>query len=325
MKTTRHSSEPGMLLDIASYARRGPGHRDRLSSDEIALIRRTVTRTPEVMVKVLTHGGKNLSAIHAHVAYLNRQGDLEVETDMGERLAGEGAEKRLLADWDLDLQEHRRRTQMRPRRDRTPPKLVHKILFSMPPGTPPLKVLVAVKRFAREEFGARHRYAMVLHTDEPHPHVHMVVKAVSEQGERLNIRKATLRRWRVDFAEQLRVLGVAANATERAVRGVNQPRWRDAIYRADLRNGSSVIRGKEVSLQRENRVRETGRPTLLRTRQDVEGGWLAVAELLNMNGTGEIAQRVLRFVEQMPRPRTDLEWLGERARDRARERAPMTR
>jgi hypothetical protein len=45
------------LLDIASYARRGPGRRDRLSQDEIELIRRTVRRTPEVMVKVLSRGG----------------------------------------------------------------------------------------------------------------------------------------------------------------------------------------------------------------------------------------------------------------------------
>ena len=43
--------------------------------------------------------------------------------------------------------------------------------------TPPNKVLEAVKDFAREEFAHKHRYAMVLHTDEPHPHVHMVVKA----------------------------------------------------------------------------------------------------------------------------------------------------
>jgi len=49
----------------------------------------------------------------------------------------------------------------------------------MPAGTPPNKVLAAVKNFAREEFGLKHRYAMVLHTDEPHPHVHMVVKAMS--------------------------------------------------------------------------------------------------------------------------------------------------
>ena len=58
-------------------------------------------------------------------------------------------------------------------------------MFSMPPGTPPDKVLAAVKNFAREEFGLKHRYAMVLHTDEPHPHVHMVVKAMSERGVRL--------------------------------------------------------------------------------------------------------------------------------------------
>src|SRR6185436_21166985 len=99
------------------------------------------------------------------------------------------------------------------------PRLVHKLMFSMPAGTQPDRVLAAVRNFATEEFALQHRYAMVLHTDEPHPHVHMVVKAVSEQGERLNIRKDTLRRWRSEFAEHLRRLGVAANVTERAVRG----------------------------------------------------------------------------------------------------------
>jgi hypothetical protein len=58
---------------------------------------------------------------------------------------------------------------------------------------------------------------MALHTDQGHHHVHMVVKAVSEQGIRLNIRKATLREWRRDFAQYLRDVGIEANATERAV------------------------------------------------------------------------------------------------------------
>jgi hypothetical protein len=40
-------------------------------------------------------------------------------------------------------------------------------MFSMPAGTPPEKVLTAVQNFAREEFALKHRYAMVLHTDEP--------------------------------------------------------------------------------------------------------------------------------------------------------------
>ncbi len=53
-------------------------------------------------------------------------------------------------------------------------------MFSMPAGTPPQKMLEAVKNFAREEFALTHRYAMVLHTDEPNPHVHVVVRAVSD-------------------------------------------------------------------------------------------------------------------------------------------------
>jgi hypothetical protein len=56
-----------MLLDIASYARRGPGRRDQLSPAEIEVIARTVHRTPEVMVKVLKRGGQNLGAVARHL------------------------------------------------------------------------------------------------------------------------------------------------------------------------------------------------------------------------------------------------------------------
>src|SRR3984957_14811887 len=222
------------LLDVASYARRGPGHRDRLSPAEVQQITRTVRRTPEVMVKVLSRGGQDLGAVRRHLDYLRLRddGELELETDDGERLSGEGVSKDLLQDWDLDLEEHRRRSDLDARRSRSP-KLVHKLIFSMPAGTPPKKVLEAVKNFAREEFGLKHRYTMVLHTDEPHPHVHIVVKAVSEQGVRLNIKKATLRRWRSEFARNLRLLGVKANATERAVRGQSRSAKRDGIYRAE--------------------------------------------------------------------------------------------
>src|SRR6202034_1360847 len=153
MKTTRHSSEPGMLLDIASYARRGPGHRDRLSPAEVQQIALTVRRTPEVMVKVLSRGGQDLGAVRRHIDYLRlrEDGELELETDDGQRLSGDGVSKDLLKDWDLDLQEHRRQSDLDARRSRSP-KLVHKLMFSMPAGTSPEKVLTAVKTFAREEF-----------------------------------------------------------------------------------------------------------------------------------------------------------------------------
>jgi relaxase-like protein len=40
------------------------------------------------------------------------------------------------------------------------------------------RLLPAIKTLTPEEFGLKCRYAMVLHTDEPHPHVHLVVKAI---------------------------------------------------------------------------------------------------------------------------------------------------
>jgi hypothetical protein len=315
----RHKGEPSMLLDIASYARRGPGRRDRLSPAEIELIARTVNRTPEVMVKVLTRGGQDLRAVRRHLSYLNRGGELELETDDGDRLAGKGIEKDLLDDWDLDLEEHRRRADLGPRTDRRPPKLVHKIVFSMPPGTPPEKVLAAVKNFAREEFALKHRYAFVLHTDEPHPHVHMAVKAVSEQGVRLHIRKATLGRWRSDFAGHLRSLDVPANATERRFRGETTSRKHDAIYRAHQRGQSSHMRERVESVASElmnsKSSHSLGSPQVRERRASMISGWRAVEELLRKQEQPQLADQVARYVVQLPPARTEQEWIASRLRE----------
>jgi len=311
------------LLDIASYARRGPGRRDHLSHEEKELIERTARRTPEVMVKVLSRGGQDLKAIGRHLGYLNRGGDVDIETDDGQRLSGKGIEKELLEDWDLDLEEHRRKADLESWSTRPPPKLVHKLMFSMPAGTPPDKVMGAVKSFAREEFGLRHRYAMVLHTDEPHPHVHMVVKAVSEQGIRLNIRKATLREWRRGFARHLRALGVAANATDRGVRGASQSPKLDGIYRAEQRGESrhSLARAEAVAaeLLKGNLRVETGKARLLETRREVERGWWAVSDILVTDGRPELAAQVRRFSAEMPPPRTEREATAEVVRRQAGE------
>src|ERR1700724_1389988 len=118
---------PRPLLDIAPYARRGPGRRDHLSQDEIELITRTVRRTPEVMVKVLSRGGQDLKAVGCHLGYLSRGGEGEIEPDDGQHLLGKGVEKELLEDWDLDLEEHRHKADLESRSSRPPPKLVHKL------------------------------------------------------------------------------------------------------------------------------------------------------------------------------------------------------
>lgn len=312
------------LFDLVSYARRGPGRRDHLSPGEIAQVARTVRRTPEVMVKVLSRGGQDLKAVGRHLDYLRLrdEGELGLETDDGQRLTGDNATQELVESWDLDLEKHRRRSELDARGGGST-KLVHKLLFSMPAGTPPGKVLAAVKNFAREEFGLKHRYAMVLHTDEPHPHVHMVVKAVSEQGVRLHIRKATLRKWRTEFARHLRELGVAANATPRYVRGETGLRKPDGIYRASLRGESTHMRERAEAVaqevaQRKLRI-EPGKASLVGTRNEVQRAWLAVGDILIRDRQPELAAHVRRFSDVMLPPKTEKEWIAEKMAASARD------
>lgn len=309
------------LLDIGSYARRGPGRRDRLSSEELALIGRTVRHTPEVMVKVLSKDSNNLRSVARHLNYIGRRGDLALETDDGAHIQGQDAGQRLVEDWDLDLDQDRRDTRLSAGPGRAP-KLVHKIMLSMPPGTSAQGVLEAARNFAREEFALKHRYALVLHTDEPHPHVHLVIKAVSEQGERLNIRKATLRDWRQQFARHLRDQGIAANATERPVRGESRTYKLDGIYRATRRGDSTHSRARveSVSVELLNGVLRTepGKTKISNTRTKIERGWIVVSDILKQQGHHDLANQALRFIQQMPPARTEKECIADDLNRRTR-------
>jgi len=194
------------------------------------------------------------------------------------------------------------------------PKLVHKLILSMPPGTPPDRLVKAARGFLREEFALKHRYAFALHTDEPHPHVHAVIKAISEQGERLHIKKATLRQWRSEFARHLRAQGVAANATERAVRGQTKSRKLDGIYRAERRGTSRRTRENVQAVAAEltsGRLSPgSGKSTLVRSRQQIVEGWAAVSELLMQQGQPELGAHVRKFIGETAPPRTEREQIG---------------
>ena len=306
-------------FDLFSYGRRGPGRRDHLSPAQIEQIARTATRTPEVMVKVLPKGATSLAAVSKHIDYVGRNGELELETDDGRTLQGADVGNELLQDWDLDLDEYRRKSGLNAGLGKPPPRLVHKLVFSMPPGTAPGKVLTAVQNFCREEFALKHRYVLGLHTDELHPHVHVVLKAVSEQGQRLHIRKATLREWRLGFAEHLRAVGIAANATPRVFRGITTPRKPDSIHRAWMRGESTHMRKRAEEAARDllagHRGVDPEKTNLLRTRSEVEHGWRAVGEMLVDADRPWLATKVSQFVEQLPPAKTERGWHAARILD----------
>jgi hypothetical protein len=316
-------------LDIATYARRGPTAIGRLTPAQREQVARTVGRVPEVMVKV-SGGGRSADGVAAHLKYIDRRGQLPIETDDGERLQGRGVEKRLLKDWGLDLDAAESHTAYSGVPGRRPAKLVHNVVLSMPAGTPPAKLLAAARDFAREQFALKQRYATVLHTDQGHPHVHLVIRAVSEQGVRLNIRKATLREWRHEFARHLREHGVAANATDRLIRGATKSRKTDSIHRAMLRGDSSHFRDRIAivagDLRRGALTVEPGKAKLIETRSAIEQAWQAIGSILARDGHQGLANQVKGFLAGLPPVRTEREEVAAAllARIQARENAPPT-
>jgi hypothetical protein len=225
----------------------------------------------EVLVKI-SGGGRDADGVQAHFEYIDRHGKLDIETDHGEVLQGKTAATELINDWALDYGavpgSPHSRSKVGPDGKRRQPRQAFNIVLSMPAGTPPQKVLRAVKKFAREEFAHQHRYAMALHSEEKgkhgmHPHVHLVVKAEHEyDSSRLNPRKADLQRWRERFAEYLTDLGVAATATRREDRGFVRMNKKTPIYRAALRKP----KGAEASGKPETLNTEAGDSVFMRSK-----------------------------------------------------------
>ena len=319
---------PGDPLQIESLGRKGPTAPLRLGAEEIAQVSRTVRRVPEVVVKV-SGGGRDAAAVRAHIGYIDRHGKLPIETDVGEQLQGRASDRDLIQDWNLDALPATPRGGSQSAAPAGRPKAVHNIVLSMPAKVPPEKVLAAAQEFAREQFALKHRYAMVLHTDTKHPHVHLVVKGEREDGSaRLNIYKATLRQWREAFAQALRNQGVEANATPAALRGRPASRLKDPILRAQRRSksattaegssGSTFLKTKVGSVMAglawgDRAMLSRGLVTLKATRSAVLADWNAKAEALAKQGKEALANEVRAFARSLPALATDAQRIAAAA------------
>jgi hypothetical protein len=295
----------------------------------------------EVMVKV-TGGGRDAGGVAAHMAYIDRHGKLELETDQREVLQGKGVAQALVRDWGLDYGEAPGAPHSRRKRDpgeagelHQGPKQAFNLILSMPPGTDPQKVLLAAKKFARENFAHQHRYAMALHDESvhgKHPHVHLVVKAEHEYGgKRLNPRKADLARWREQFAEYLNELGVAATATRRHDRGLAKTHKKPGIERAAQRparperrtsaaahhGDSSFLRRRLVEVAKELKAHGViddvdASRTLLDLRGDVAERYRQAAAWCRSQGREAEAARFETALSRLPPVRTEKQLLAER-------------
>jgi hypothetical protein len=167
------------------------------------------------MVRI-SGGGKGMRHIRAHLAYITRNGKLPAIDQDDDRHLGKDELKELGDEMQFGGF---------PVADLSARREAFNIILSMPEGTDAEAVRRAAVRFAADEFHG-HQYAMVLHSydSDPHrdparhPHVHLCVKVMGDDGRRLNPRKQDLQRWRERFAENLRECGIDAAASRRLER-----------------------------------------------------------------------------------------------------------
>ena len=193
------ASAPRVPLYASYGVATGPTARAKLA--------RIVRKAPEVVVKV-TGRQRGGTHVKAHLEYIGRKGDVEIETRDGEVLTSKDDIAERAAEWSDTLHWRSR-----------PTVSSVSLIFSMPEGTDPQKVLGAVRALAHSELSDNHDYVMALHTDTPRPHVHLTVQAEGLDRNRFNPRPVQLNRFRERFARELRARGVAAEATPRRARG----------------------------------------------------------------------------------------------------------
>ncbi|MGY4506405.1 type IV secretory pathway VirD2 relaxase [Bradyrhizobium sp. GM24.11] len=276
-----------------------PAAPSRLTPAMRAKLERIVRRAPEVMVKI-TGRTKSVAHLKSHLAYITRNGELDAETEQGATMAGRSGLKDLQQRWEDDagLDDKRRRDG----------SLSVNIILSMPAGTDAVAVKDSARAFAIETFGPNHDYVFVQHLDDKHPHVHLTVRSLGHDGKRLNPRKADLQAWRERFAGELRLRGIAAEATPRRTRG----RVRKADRGAVLALRKRKIAPEVDRLAREEVLREVrgGKPTerpwdaRIRSRQDaIRQRYLEFAAELQRSGTARddaLARQIRQFVNDMP-------------------------
>jgi hypothetical protein len=186
-----------------------------------------VRRTRQVVVKV-TGGGGDMKRIGAHMDYIARTGrykkrgeeEIELESEDGTLFKGKDDLEMLKDQWRLGgapISQDVPSFVDADGRVRKSRREALNVIFSMPGGVDPEKVVAASRATAKELF-ANHQYVIAHHGDTNNPHAHVTVKMVGFDGQRLNPRKADLEQWRIEFAKQLNVRGVEAVATRRRTR-----------------------------------------------------------------------------------------------------------
>jgi type IV secretory pathway VirD2 relaxase len=278
-------------------------------------LNKVLQKKPEVMVKI-TGFSKGSGGVKSNLDYITRNGKVELEDSRGNTYLGKESVKEFFNNWNDFDQQKKNKNQ----RD------TMKMVLSMPAGTDAEALKKAARDFVKKEFSVNHEYAFALHTDDKHPHVHLVVKTLGFDQKRLNPRKADIQQWRESFAEKLNDRGIDAVATPRVIRGKVKKSEAQILRHIDQQDAkrkprvSTVKESQKKAVIDELNAEKRGTNAapkawdieIKKQQKEVRKNWHDLANELDKQGTQEdkiLAKRVRLFVENMPDVETKHEQL----------------
>jgi len=284
------------------------GKKGRKGLEERA--KKIVNYAPEVMVKV-SGCSYGIGHMASHLEYISRNGEIDIETQEGEIIRTKENLENLTVEWGIlnELSNNRKSEKTR---------TTTNIVLSMPYGTDAKDVKDSVRNFARKQFGENYRYVMALHEDTDCPHVHLTVNNLGFDGKRLQIKKGDPQRWREAFAYELDVRGIDAEATPRATRGVVFKSVSQTIKHIQ-KQGIKIYRASQrademTKIWNQSKEEIAPRPWEIKIKEKQEKirkSWLVLAEDFQEKDK-EFSDKIIAFVEKMPKPQTRMERLNYR-------------
>lgn len=285
----------------------GSHSRDVRNARAIEQLGRTAMRAPQVVVKITSriHGAASTVGAFTYAGRIGMsdQEPIGIETSEGKELMSAHDMMLLAREWQQwETADEARRNGA----------TAIAMVFSMLPGTDPEKVRQAVRDFAETDLSNR-RWVMALHTDEAHPHVHLIIAGRDNDGRRFNPNREFLQQCRERFAENLRERGVEADATMRITRGyppkldltpVLKMRERGAEPEAD-KGRVAVIAGEASDAEKRLGERERERNKTVTNNVAVREIYgRAASELEAHGGAAEAgrAKALRSFLDAMPAP-----------------------
>lgn len=283
------------------------GAKAPLTGGQRAALWRIVRGTPQAVVIVPT-GLKTATQLRAHLNYISRHGTLPVHDEAGIPQPGPEGVGEMVEAWRaIDGLDSRRRSDA---------PLARRIVLSGPAGAAPDKVEAAARAHLAY-MHPEHPYVRVTHTDTPHPHVHVVLRALGRNRRRLTPQTRDLERYRENFAQALRQVGIEADASPRwlrglAGRGLEPGQWRTA-RRFEL-DGGERPRWLEHQVSEASQIAFAATPDLdremrvLTSQGRIRRAFLDLASRLS--GSPELEDRRLGlaiqgYVRELPPPETE--------------------